>query len=88
MKKGFEASLYGHGSCAQSVILVGETEPGAIREYYARKTGAAVIAITKTSDGYQVEHSGRDIAHWRPAGKDIEKVYVDWFSGFREVELY
>jgi predicted MarR family transcription regulator len=85
--KTYEASLYGHGSCNRVMMITGETDIHGIKNWYEIHSPETTLqSITRTSDGYRVDHNGRSIIKKYGPAPEMEMVYMDLISNIREVE--
>jgi len=86
--KTYNVSMYGHGGCAVSCTITGNTDVDGIKSWYKiRYPQTELIAITRTNDGYKVDHTGRQVVkRFRDPDPEMMTVYTDYFSGIVEVE--
>jgi hypothetical protein len=80
--------LYGHGSCNSVMMITGETDIQGIKNWYEIHSPETTLqSITRTSDGYRVDHTGRSIIkRYSDNNPEMEMIYMDLISNIREVD--
>jgi hypothetical protein len=84
--KVFNGSQYNQQGCPSSITLTGHDIVEAIKDKWETEYAVTVKAITKTSDGYQIIHSGREIMKYTNFDKFPTTIFMDLVSKIIEVE--
>jgi hypothetical protein len=84
--KTWEASRYNLQGCPTAITITGEEIVEAIKEVWEDQYKVEVRSITKTSGGYKINHSGREIIKYENYDKFPATIYEDLVSKITEVE--